>query len=160
MKNEKNAVSVNESQLRNMIAESLQKVLKEYASPEDDGALPYAYMANKGDVPLKTHMRTFGDKHKQSYIDKNNTIQKRLRQNGWTGGTHGAPINMILLDAIDKAMKEINDALDKYETHNPNDSEFETNIMRNLSKTLSKAFNDIRNNDKRIGGRRSDYRGR
>jgi hypothetical protein len=166
MKTKKNAIRLTEGELKNIISESVNNILKEYANYEDDGALPQGVSPKRMGYIMKSHYS--GDRnHKQSYDDYVQTRQKRERQNGWIGHAdsnpnaknHGAPAKVQVLQALDSANKMILDAFYKYDEYNSFDDEV-SKIVYNVSDVIFNAIEDIRNSDERIEGRFSDFRGR
>lgn len=165
----KNVVKINENTLRQIVAESVENVLKEYTSPDTDGAI-YPQNHKKDDFRRRAYgvLGAFkGDKkHKQSVKDFEKTQDKYRRYDAWSekdGLEHGAPFYVPLLNVMNNAKKMLNNEFSATIDRNPNltpeEEDFLYDKWHQAMDGLEKSFYEIRNYYKERGTV-SDYRGR
>ena len=162
--NKKQTIKLNESQLKRIVMEAVNDMLKEYSDATTDGAITYQRSNNKEmeDKLLYNRFRHLSslpsDKSKENR-------EKNKRYNEWDGkSNHGQPALVPFLKVIDKARKLIDDEfLDNTSIHlMMYDDEFQDKVRHvysNITKTLKHSFVELRNLDERIKGRVSDYNG-
>ena len=166
----KNIVKLNENTLRQIVAESVKNVLKEYTDPSTDGAI---YPQNREEDIKRDAYRLKGkfigdEAHRQSTSDDMKTFNKYRRYDAWSEGdgiNHGAPFYIPLLNAMNAAKKALNHEFAETINRNPNikseEQEFLEDKWQQAMDGLEKSFYEIRNYYRKQGrGTLSDYRGR
>ena len=162
--NNKQTIRLNENQLKRIVMEAVNDMLKEYSDATTDGAITYQRSNNKEieDKLLYNRLRHLSslpsDKSKENR-------EKNKRYNEWDGkSNHGQAALVPFLKVIDKARKLIDDEfLDNTSIRlMMHDNEFQDKVRHvysNITKTLKHSFVELRNLDERIKGRVSDYKG-
>jgi hypothetical protein len=116
----KQTIKINENHLKQIVAESVKRIMNEYYNGDSDGAMEYTpstydkkyFLSKRGMKPEELSQLRGTEEKTKSLQDKN------LNYNGWnTKGTHGKPKFFSFLEKLDNGIYPIIDDIDEFIWH-------------------------------------------